>query len=102
MSRLRRIFPALWLAAALFLGQQAAALHDLQHAIDRIEGQVQHPGPDTCDKCSAFAQFSGAAPAHILALVAVSLATLAASFRFTPAQSRTVVSSRSRAPPSLL
>jgi hypothetical protein len=102
MSRIRGILPALWLALALVLGQQAAALHDLGHAIQRIatDSQDQHPGSDTCDKCSLYAPFSGAAAAFVAPLVVLTAAIIAALAAFLPAQSRTVVSSRSRAPPS--
>ena len=104
MSRLRQFFPAAWLALALVLGQQAAQLHDLGHAIQRIstDSQDQHPGSDTCDKCSLYAPFSGAAAAFIAPPVVLTAAIVAALSAFLPAQSRTVVSSRSRAPPSLL
>ena len=104
MNRIRGILPALWLALALVLGQQAAALHDLGHAIQRIstDSQDQHPGSDTCDKCSLYAPFSGAAAAFIAAPVVLTAAIVASFSAFLPAQSRTVVSSRSRAPPSLL
>ena len=104
MSHLRQFFSAAWLALALVLGQQAAQLHDLGHAIQRIstDSQDQHPGSDTCDKCSLYAPFSGAAAAFIAPPVVLTAAIVAALSAFLPAQSRTVVSSRSRAPPSLL
>jgi hypothetical protein len=103
MNRVRGILSALWLALALVLGQQAAALHDLGHAIQRIntDSQDQHPGSDTCDKCSLYAPFSGAAAAFTAPPVVLT-AIVASLSAFLPAQSRTVVSSRSRAPPSLL
>ena len=104
MNRIRGILPALWLALALVLGQQAAQLHDLGHAIQRIstDSQDQHPGSDTCDQCSLYAPFSGAATAFVTPPVVVTAAIVAALSAFLPAQSRTIVSSRSRAPPSLL
>jgi hypothetical protein len=95
-----RLFPAIALALALLLGQQAAALHDLGHAIQKIDGsQDQHPGSDTCDKCSLYAPFSGAAASFLAAPIVLTAAIVAALCAFLPAQSRTVVSSRSRAPP---
>jgi hypothetical protein len=102
MSRLRKIFPALWLALALLLGQQAAQLHDLGHAIQRIQtdSQDQHPGSDTCDKCSLYAPFGGAAATFVATLDLQAAAFVSSFSAFLPAQSRTVVTSRSRAPPS--
>jgi hypothetical protein len=105
MARFRRLASAFWLALALLIGQQAATLHGLSHAIQGVQSgsQDQHPGTDTCLKCSAFAPFGGAAPAFVAALVVVaSTAILAACSAFIPAPSRTVVTSRSRAPPSVL
>jgi hypothetical protein len=104
MIRIRRVASALWLALALLIGQQAATLHDLSHAMQRVQSgsQDQHPGTDTCEKCFAFAQFAGAAPAFVAALVIASAPGLPVCAAFTPALSRTLVTSRSRAPPSAL
>src|SRR6202795_296170 len=104
MIRIRRIASALWLALALLIGQQAAALHDLSHAMQRVQSgsQDQHPGSDTCEKCSAFAQFAGAAPAFVAAVVIAATLDVGVSAAFTPAPSRTLVAWRSRAPPAVL
>ena len=104
MNSPRHFFPAFALAVALCLGQLGAQLHDLGHAVQRIatDSQHQHPGSDTCDKCSLYAPFSGAAAAFIAPLVVLTAAIVAALAAFLPAQSRTIVSSRSRAPPSFL
>jgi hypothetical protein len=102
MKLLRRFGIALWLAFALAAGGQAALLHDLGHAFKRIASssqQDQHPAPDACNKCSLYAPFSGAASVHVAALSLVAAAFVAALFAFLPAPSRTVVTSRSRAPP---
>ena len=60
MKALRRIALAFAVALALLFGQQAAALHDLGHAV----GQLSHKGSgspgSTCDQCFACAQLSGA------------------------------------------
>jgi hypothetical protein len=61
MRPIRRLATILWLALALLVGQQAAALHDLGHAT----GQLSHkqdstPGSSTCDQCFACAQLAGA------------------------------------------
>jgi len=96
-----RVFLALLLALALLLGQQAAQLHDLSHAISSVQqgSQDSHPGGDTCEKCSLYAPFSGAAASFTVAVIALSAAIVAAFASFLPALSRTVVTSRSRAPP---
>ncbi|HEX4330878.1 MAG TPA: hypothetical protein VH040_01960 [Usitatibacter sp.] len=103
MKSLRGLFASLWLALALLVGQQAAQLHDLGHALKAVQGETQdqHPGSDKCDKCSLYAPFSGAAASFVPILVAVSVAIIAALAISLPAISRTVVFSRSRAPPSL-
>jgi len=98
----RRLAPALFLVLALLLGQNAAQLHDLSHALQAVQqgSQDSHPGSDTCDKCSLYAPFSGAAAGFIAAVVALTAAIVAALASFLPALSRTVVHSRSRAPPA--
>jgi hypothetical protein len=102
MIRPRRLIQTFLLALALLLGQQAAQLHDLSHAIGTIQqgSQDQHPGSDTCDKCSLYAPFSGAAASYVAALVLLTAAIVAALASYLPALSRTVVHSRSRAPPA--
>jgi hypothetical protein len=104
MSSRRHLFSAFALAVALCLGQLSAQLHDLGHAIQRIstDSHDQHPGSDTCDKCSLYAPFSGAVAAFVAPPVVLTAAIVASLAAFLPAQSRTVVSARSRAPPSLL
>ncbi len=102
MKAFHRFAPALFLAIALLLGQQAAQLHDLSHAIQGVEkgSQEQYPGSDSCEKCSLYAPFSGAAAAFVVAAIALTAAIIAALASFLPALSRTVVTSRSRAPPA--
>jgi hypothetical protein len=89
---------------AVALGQYAAQRHDLGHALSGLSGdkQQQHPGSDTCDKCSLYAPFSGAIGSFVAVIALVSAAIIAALASYLPALSRTVVSSRSRAPPSYL
>jgi hypothetical protein len=102
MMRSRRLLHAILLALALLLGQQAAQLHALSHAIGSIQqgSQDQHPGSDTCDKCSLYAPFSGAASSFVAPLIVLAAAIIAALASCLPALSRTVVHSRSRAPPA--
>lgn len=60
MKPLRRLGTALWLALALLVGQQAAALHDLGHAIQQVEHKGSTPAGNTCDECFACAQLGAA------------------------------------------
>ena len=60
MKPLRRLGTALWLALALLVGQQAAALHDLGHAIQQVEHKGSTPASNTCDECFACAQLGAA------------------------------------------
>ena len=101
---MRSLFVALWFALALVMGQHGAQLHDLSHAFKNIDsgGQQQHPGSDSCDKCSLYAPFAGAASAFVAVLALVAAAIIAAFASYLPALSRTVVHSRSRAPPQSL
>ncbi|MFZ3323049.1 MAG: hypothetical protein WA190_11805 [Usitatibacter sp.] len=100
--RPHRLFLPLFLTLGLLLGQQAAQLHDLSHAIGSIQqgSQDHHPGSDTCDKCSLYAPFSGAASSFVAPLIVLAAAIIAALASCLPALSRTVVHSRSRAPPA--
>ena len=58
MSRVHRIFFALWMALAVVVAQQAVAMHDLAHAFGHK--QESTPGKSTCDKCFACAELSSA------------------------------------------
>jgi hypothetical protein len=103
MKSLRHLAFAFVLILALVAGQHAALLHDLGHATQAIQDGKGHvPGSDTCDKCSLYAPFSGAIGAFVAVLPLVAAAIIAALASYLPALSRTVVSSRSRAPPSYL
>lgn len=60
MHRLRRLGFALWIALALLVGQQAAALHDLGHATSELSEKGGKPASATCDQCFLCAQLAGA------------------------------------------
>jgi hypothetical protein len=103
MSAIRRFLTLSVLVAAFVLGQGAVLLHGLGHAFDRV--QVSHDwhhggDPDTCDQCFKFAQLSGSAPAFVTAPPQQAPRFERPLFSSTPAQSRTVVATRSRAPPA--
>ncbi len=104
MRSLRCLGFALCLALALLLSEQGALLHELGHGLQRIQAPKQdhYPANDVCDKCFAFSQLSGPAPAAIAALPLVAAANELPGFIAIPAPSRTIVASRSRAPPAIL
>jgi hypothetical protein len=90
MKALRRIGFAFWLALALLVGQQAAALHDLGHAIGQLEHKGSTPSSNTCDECFACAQLGAAVgidpPAipHNAATDAIPCAVSSSSFQAAP------------------
>ena len=90
------------MALALCVGQQALALHDLGHAANPVHKQDSTPGKNTCDKCFACAQLSGAVGASIPVVPLVgatphlSLAPVDAAIFAAPR-----LAFRSRAPPSI-
>lgn len=98
----RRLLFALALAFALLFGQQAAALHDLGHAVDRIAHKGSAPS-SPCDQCFACAQLSGAVGTSLPAIPAVPLENAAPLER---ARSGFLAAPRlaflSRGPPALL
>jgi hypothetical protein len=103
MKAFRRLGFALWLVFALVAGQQAAALHALGHASERLS-QKQDPKPVTtkCADCFVCAQLSAGAAATVPA-VALSAAAFTPHV-FAPHGERnvTALAYRSRAPPTLL
>ena len=72
MKALRRLGVVLWLALALVLGQQAAVVHDLGHASEKLaHKQDSKPANPKCDQHFACAQVgAGGAPpaAYVLHL----------------------------------
>lgn len=69
MHRLRRLGFALWIALALLVGQQAAALHDLGHATSQLSEKGGKPASPVCDQCFLGAQLAGAVGATPPALL---------------------------------
>jgi hypothetical protein len=103
MKRFRKLGFALWLALALLVGQQAAALHELGHATSAFKQDKGTPsGSAKCDKHFLFAQFSGAVGAFSC-VPAVSAGEAIAALvhqAFAPAATR--LAFHSRAPPTIL
>ena len=67
-----------------------------------ISHDGHHPLPHDCVKCFVFSQLSGSAPAAIAALATVTEPIRHTPFVAIPAPTRTVVATRSRAPPTVL
>jgi hypothetical protein len=72
MKSSRRILLALAVGLALLFGEQAAALHDLGHAVDQIAHKGSAP-TSPCDQCFACAQLSGAVGTSLPVVPAVPL-----------------------------
>src|SRR5450631_788300 len=73
MKSNHRFAAAFWLALALLVGQQAAALHDLGHATERLaHHQDSKTPPASCDRCFACAELSSAVSAVPVVLPRVS------------------------------
>lgn len=115
MKSLRVLGFAIWLALALLVSEQGVLLHELGHDLEHLQAAADdhaddhdhdhdrhHPAPHDCVKCFVFSQLSGSAPAAIAALALVTEPILHTRFIAIPAPSRTVVATRSRAPPVLL
>lgn len=99
MSRLRRIFFALWMALAVVMGQQAVALHDLAHVAGHKQDST--PGKGACEKCFACASLSSAVGASIPAVAPPQASLPAYDGRAdTPACSAPLLAFRSQAPPA--
>jgi hypothetical protein len=102
MKSSRRILLALAVGLALLFGEQAAALHDLGHAVDQVAHKGTVPG-SSCDQCFACAQLSGAVGTTLPVVPAVPLERGAPIERARPgifASPR--LAFLSRGPPALL
>jgi hypothetical protein len=105
MDSIRRFATAFWIALALVVGQQGAALHDLGHATERLaHKQDSKPSSSTtCNQCFACAELSGAVGTTLPALPS----TDASHAQWALPLERGVavaprLAFRSRAPPTLL
>jgi hypothetical protein len=104
MKRLRHLAFLFLLPLALAMGQQAAVLHDLGHAAEKLSGKQdpkRSPTSSKCDECGLFAELSGAvgAKAPIAPFVAASTPREAA-IRERDATLAPRHAFRSRAPPA--
>jgi len=104
MRSLRRLSFSLLLLFALVAGEHAGLLHELGHGFQRIHAPAQdkNPANDVCDKCFAYSQLSGPTSGALAAVFFAVAATVLLGFIAIPAPSRTVVATRSRAPPAVL
>jgi hypothetical protein len=103
MKRFRKLGFALWLALALLVGQQAAALHELGHATAQFAQDKGTPsGSAKCDKHFLFAQFSGAVGAFTCVPAVSAAVPIAALIHQAFAPTAVRFAFRSRAPPAIL
>jgi hypothetical protein len=103
MKQFRKLGFALWLALALLVGQQAAALHELGHATAEFAKDKGSPsGTTKCEKHFLFAPFSGAACAFASAPAVSPVEAVAALFHQAFAPTATRLAFHSRAPPTVL
>jgi hypothetical protein len=104
MKAFRRVASIFWIALALVVSQQAAALHDLGHATGQLTHKQDSKTPgSTCEQCFACAELSGAVGNTVPELPAVVTTpprALAAPEAGAAATLR--LAYRSRAPPTLL
>ena len=105
MHALRRHLVAFVTLLCLLGAQQAAAMHELSHlrADGKANPEKQVPHSKSCDKCAAYAEVSGGAPAPS-ALVFHTQDFATESFSFSPqyTSSTSVWAYAARAPPHLL
>jgi hypothetical protein len=102
MRSLRHLGFALWLALAVVVGQQAAALHSLAHANESLSHKKGVPAQSQCETCSQLAGFAGAMGAHCAATSVVDASPPRALLpRERLADLSTRLAYLSRAPPAL-
>lgn len=104
MRSFRHLGFALWLALAFVVGQQAAALHALAHATQKVtEKHESTPAKPQCEACSQLAGFAGAVGTHVSIAPAVIASPPRALFHHD-ASIRTAqrLAFLSRAPPTIL
>ena len=104
MKSTHRFAAAFWLALALLVGQQAAALHDLGHAAERLaQRQDSKTPPASCDQCFACAELSSAVGVVPAVLPRVSAGIPVTCFDHDAAiVVAPLLAFRSQAPPTLL
>ena len=101
MKAMRRLGAVLWLALALVVGQQAAALHALAHASEAVAHKQDSKPAKVCGECCVAAQLSaGAPPASLPAVPLVDCTAAALAYAEASGRSVTTTPYHSRAPPS--
>ena len=103
MKAFRRFGFALWLVLALVAGQQAAALHALGHASEKLsQKQDSKPAPGKCADCFVCAQLSAGAATTVPAVAPATPAFVPHVPAPGSERNATALAYRSRAPPTLL
>jgi hypothetical protein len=101
MSRFRSLGFALWLALALFMGQQVAVLHDLGHASEQLGQKSDTKVPKPCNEhfaCSQLANAVGSNPPTVPQVSSADVRSASSLDQGTSTPAR--LAYRSRAPPA--
>ena len=101
MKPLRLLFGLLWLAFAIAMGQQAALLHGLAHAVEDVQDGAgsKLPAQSACPDCGLAAQLTGLPGTSPPALPVQIAGIIAALFFAAGIAARAPVVFRSRGPP---
>ncbi len=103
MKQLRTFGFLIWLALAVVFGQQAALLHGLGHASEKLsQKQDSKPVPAKCDECFTCAQLAGGAPATAPTVPTVTCGIDGVTHVQQVAIAAALLAYRSQAPPVLL
>ena len=100
MKAMRRLGVVLWLALALVVGQQAAAVHALAHAGEALAHKQDSKPAKVCGECCVAAQLSAGAPPSLPAVPRVDCAAGGLAYAEASGRSVTTTPYHSRAPPS--
>ena len=104
MKLFRRLGFALWLALALVVGQQAAALHALGHATEQLSHKQdsKQPAQSKCGECFVCSQLGAGAATTIPEVAIVECGVATAFAEAASAHAAPILAYRSRGPPTLL
>ena len=103
MKALRSLALSLLLAAAVVVGQQVAALHELSHATEQLSQKGGKPASQACEQCAVCANLAGAPGSSAPAVTAPQCKHEHVIAKCDEAlQSQPLLNFRSRAPPTLI
>ena len=104
MKIFRRLGFALWLALALVVGQQAAALHALGHATESLSHKQdqKQPAQSKCGECFVCSQLGAAAATTIPEVPLVECGIATGVVEPVGVHAAPILAYLSRGPPTLL